>query len=397
METSRTLLIVDNEAETLKGYKEFLSPAKPSTARKSSRNKASDVNQNKNDEFKLLLAQNGEEAVQLVKAEMSTGKRVAAGFFDVKLGAGMDGLQTIQAVRALDNDIHCVVVTAYHDRTVDEIEGLFGQEFSNQWDYLNKPFTHGEIVQKARQMIAAWNYKKEIEFMHKELIRSERLAAVGQVARGVGHEFGNILLRIMGKADLSLTETDPAKIQENLKVILSASERAGVIVRNLQSMARTSKIGEMQPMSISIPLEEALSLVSHELVKASLKLEKSYTETPEVKIDKGGIGQVFLNLLINAIHATPKGGILKVVLEINQSPTGEKGVCCRVQDSGTGITPEVLPHIFEYAFTTKGDKGSGIGLAISKEIIESHGGRLSVVTTLGKGSEFSIWLPVLNS
>ena len=399
LEQNRTLLIVDDEPETLKGYADFLTPREAQAARKSSRAKADAAapssGPSPGERYTLLAAKSGEEAVELVKQELAAGRRVAAGFFDVKLEGGMDGLATIAAIKALDKDLHCVVVTAYHDRSVEEINQLFGEDFKDQWDYLNKPFTQGEIVQKARQMVAAWNRRRQVEAINAQLVRSERLAAVGQVARGVGHEFGNILLRIIGKTDLALMEKDVTKIHDHLKVVMTAAERAGTIVRNLQSFSKAEP--RMQSAPLSAPLEESLSLVNHELVKASVKLEKKFSETPPVKIDAGGLSQVFLNLFINAAFAMSKGGTLTVTLE--QAPGPEpggsaKGVVARIADTGTGIPPEVLPRIFDFAYTTKGDRGSGLGLSVSREIVEAHGGKIWVKTELGKGTEFAVWLPL---
>jgi signal transduction histidine kinase len=395
MDENRTLLIVDDEPETLKGYEAFLTPSSGSSPRKSSRGGApSSADPSAGpalEAYRLLLASSGEQAIELVKKELAAGNRVAAGFFDVKLGTGIDGLTTIQEIRKLDCDIHSVVVTAYHDRTVEEINRLFGEEFKDQWDYLNKPFTQGEIIQKARQMTAAWNRRRQIEQMHQQLVRSERLAAVGQVARGIGHEFGNILLRIMGKTDIALMEKDAAKIHDHLKVVMTAAERAGVIVRNLQSFSKAEP--SYTHAAVTVPLDESISLISHELVKATVTLDKKYAPTPNLRIDSGALAQVFLNILINAIHATPKGGKITVTAATQTNEKGAAGVVVKIADTGCGIPADVLKRIFEYAFTTKGDRGSGLGLSISKEIVESHGGTIAVQTELGKGTEFAIWIP----
>lgn len=396
MAENRTLLIVDDESETLKGYSEFLSPRQTTPPRRSSRRSESSAEDSSApapaENYQLLLASTGEQAVELVRSELAKGGRVAAGFFDVKLGPGMDGLSAIREIRKLDADIHCVVVTAYHDRTVDEINQLFGDDFKDQWDYLNKPFTQGEIIQKARQMVGAWNRRRQIEAMTDQLIRSERLAAVGQVARGIGHEFGNILLRVMGKTDLALIEKDVGKIHDHLKVVMSAAERAGVIIRNLQSFSRAEP--SLKMLDPGLALKESLSLINHELVKHSVKLVNQTQPLPAVRIDQGGLAQVFLNLMINAIHAMPKGGTITVSSAESTLVPGKKGVQITVADTGTGIPPEVLPKIFEFAFTTKGDSGSGLGLSVSKEIVDSQGGKIFVKTESGRGTEFTIWLPL---
>jgi signal transduction histidine kinase len=395
MEENRTLLIVDDEVETLKGYQEFLTPKPVVPTRRSSRRlygTGPTENQPVSEEYRLLSAQSGEEALKIFEKELKQGNRIAAGFFDVKMGGGMDGLATIHAIKAMDKDIHCVVVTAYQDRSVEEINQIFGEDFKDQWDYLNKPFTQGEIVQKARQMVSAWNRKRHIESITQQLIRSERLASVGQVAKGVGHEFGNILQRIMGKVDLALLESDLSKVQEHLKVVLKASERAGVIVRNLQSFTKPEPVFQFE--SLTVPIEESLSLVGHELSKCSIEVEKDFQDTPKLKMDVGGIAQVLLNLFINASHAMAKGGKIKVTIEKPLDQDGKKWTCLKVTDTGSGIREDVLPRIFDFAYSTKGDGGSGLGLAVSKQIIEAHGGVISVKTEVGKGSEFSILLPI---
>lgn len=393
MEENRTLLIVDDEPETLKGYQEFLTPKETAAPRRTSRRLYGTGNTEvpKLENYNLLVASSGEEAIKIFENEMKQGRRVAAGFFDVKLEGGMDGLATIHAIKSMDKDIHCVVVTAYHDRTVEEINQLFGEDFKDQWDYLNKPFTQGEIIQKARQMVAAWNRKRQLELMHAQLLRSERMTAIAQVARGIGHEFGNILLRIIGKTDLALMEESTERIKEHLKVIMTASERAGLIVRNLQSFSKAEP--RLQDAMLTESIDEALTLVNHELVKASVTADKKYDAVKKQKIDVGAMAQVFLNLFINATHAMPNGGKISIHVKEMASPENKPGAAAIVSDTGTGIPAEIMSRIFDFAFTTKGDRGSGLGLSVSKEIVEAHAGKISVTSEVGKGTQFTIWLP----
>lgn len=387
---NKRILVVDDEKDIVQAYIDFLAPA-VATAKKSSRSSATESTVA--NEYEILQANSGEQALEIVKKCLAENKHVAGGFFDVKMDGGMDGIQTIQEIWKLDPEMHCTIVTAYQDRTVQDIDLLFGPNHKDQWDYLTKPFMGGEIIQKARQMVAAWEKTRGLEdtleqlkATQAQLVYSERMAAIGQVARGVGHEFGNILQRIVGKADLLLNCTDLPKIHTDVGTIITAAERAAVIVRNLQSFSKTSSAkADVNLMNV---IADSLALIEHELKKYTVELVDKRQAVPVIKANNVELQQVLMNLMINAIHAMPQGGKLEVGCgESNGS------VLFWIKDTGVGIPPEIMPRIFEYAFTTKGDRGSGLGLSISKQIVEAHGGSILVKSEPGKGSIFTIKLP----
>ncbi|MBI3554944.1 MAG: hypothetical protein HY074_01620 [Deltaproteobacteria bacterium] len=395
-ESNNRIICVDDETNIVQAYVDFLAPAPVGTTKRSSRGQptASAAVDSATDEYVILRAHSGQEALTLMKGELAAGRHVAAGFFDVKMGGGLDGIQTIQEIWKLDPGMHCTIVTAYQDRSVQDIGNIFGPRFKDQWDYLSKPFTQGEIVQKARQMVAAWNRLKTLEeaiaqltATQKQLVQSERFAAIGQVARGVGHEFGNILQRIVGKSDLALHESDIAKVHAHVNVLIAAAESAAVIVRNLQAFSRTASA--RSKIELSKVIKDTLALVSHEFVTHSVTCVDQTSVCASVTANAGELQQVFMNLLINSLHATPKGG----KIEIGCRDDGDS-VLTWISDSGCGIPADVLPLIFDYAFTTKGDKGSGLGLSISRQLIESNGGKISVQSAVGTGTKFEIRLPV---
>lgn len=383
---NRRILVVDDEKDIVQAYLDLLNPAPTGAAKVSSRRAAAAPTTAKGDEYEILTANSGEEAIVMMKMEYAAGNRIVGGFFDVKLEGGMDGLQLIKELWAIDPDLLCTVVTAYHDRTVDDIDQLFGEKFKDQWDYLNKPFTQAEIVQKARQMVASWNRKEQLKQTQGKLIENERMAAIGQIARSIGHEFGNILLAIVGNADLATNPNNPEKTRDRLKIIIQAAERANIIVRNLSTFSKGST--ERVPTDPGQLISSAVSLLSHEAKKNNVTLVTSLQPTPQVKVSASEIEQVLLNLVINGMHSMEKGGSVELGCEASGNQ-----VLIWVKDSGTGIAPEVLPHIFEYAYTTKGKHGSGLGLAISKQIVEAHQGTLEVTTSVGAGSTFTLRLP----
>jgi signal transduction histidine kinase len=397
---NRRLLILDDEPGVLDAYRIIFTPqtAAPMIASSRSRSGSAAVAAapvTAPEAFEVSYLSTGEEALALIEKSLNDQQPLVGGFFDVKLGRGIDGIETIRRAKDLDPNLLCVMVTAYQDRNLDEITRLFGAEFADRWDFLTKPFSHNEILQKARNLCQNWDrrkrekeYLEQIQSQQEQLIRAERLAAMGGLARGIGHEFGNILLRIIGLGEIALQKNTPDDLRNALKVIVTAAERAGVIVRNLQGLVRMETKREL--CDVHGPLREALPLVEHELKKGQIQLVEQFDATlPPVLINRVEIGQVFLNLIINAIHAMEGNpGTLKI-----QTHAEANGVMIDISDTGCGIPPENRDKIFEPLFTTKGQKGTGIGLSVTRKIITNHSGRVSVDSTVGKGTTFHLWLP----
>lgn len=395
---NQRILVVDDEPGILDAYRIILAPAATAPARvASSRRAASTAAQVELafPVFEVTYASTGEAALLEVEKALKEGRPFAGGFFDVKLGSGIDGIETIRRIKDLDPSLLCCMVTAYQDRNLDEINKIFGDEYSDRWDFLTKPFAHNEIQQKARGLVSNWDrrkrekeYLEQIQAQQDQLVRSERLAAIGGLARGIGHEFGNILHRLMGIAELALQRKDPEEMKSSLELIASGAERAGVIVRNLQSLVKMQS--KRENLNLYEPLKECLSLIDHELKKSSVKVVENWEGTlPRVLGNKVEIGQVFLNLMINAMHAMePKGGTLSI-----DSFVLEGKVCVRLSDTGSGIDAADLPKIFEPLFTTKGDKGTGIGLSVARKIMVNHSGDIRVETEKGKGTSFTLVFP----
>ncbi len=241
------------------------------------------------------------------------------------------------------------------------------------------------------ELSRAFNSMSEsLELLQKQLVESERHAAIGQVARGVGHEFGNILMRVFGKIDLALLDTQEETTKAHLTTALNAIERAKIILANLKSYSKTTE-AKVEKISLETVFDQMLTLIHHELKTGNIRVTKEYKPSPEIMGDTVAIGQVFLNLLINAKQAMSQGGDLMIRIQPSEDL---KTVIVMVKDSGTGIPPEVLPKIFETAFSTKGDQGSGLGLSISKSIIEKQGGSITVESKPGEGAQFTLHFSV---
>jgi len=398
------LIVLDDEPGILDAYRFILSPITPQQGVRSSRrggNTAAAVAPvAKAEPFEVTYAQTGEQTLELIAKGIEEGHPFVGGFFDVKLGPGMDGIETIRRAQKLDPNILCVIVTAYQDRNIDEINHIFGERFADQWDFLTKPFNRGEILQKARNLVSNWERRDrerrhltQIEAQQEMMVRQERLAAIGTLARGIGHEFGNILLRIIGRAHVAAMKADPKEMHDSLKLISQSAERAGVIVRNLQSLVRMES--KRENGEIRAPLQECLDLMDHELKRVPVEVVLQFPENlPGVRFNRVEMGQVFLNLIINASHALEKTNEAKLTFTARAA---DGGVTLDIADNGTGIEEENLDKIWDPLFTTKGERGSGIGLSVSRKIVENHGGKISVKSQVGKGTTFQIWLPLAKS
>ncbi len=393
---SHRILIVDDEKEILQAYRDILTPAASVAVLKSSRGKAQTEVQAISP-FTIVTVSNGEDAVEHVKKAVAEGQPFAMGFFDVLLNAGIDGIETVKQIHQIDPQMYAVLVTAYQDRHVNSIQQVFGVEFEDRWDYLNKPFSSGEILQKARSMVSMWNIRQKhiaqqnhLDEMKSQLSANEKSLTVAAVARSVGHEFGNILLQIMGRADLSRNGA-AEEMKKALETILVASEHAGQVLQRFKNLSNPKKESrEKQPLDIALPIKDTLMMMEHELKRKAVKVKLNIDGLPPVLGDHSALVQVFMNLVINAVHAIESDGEIEF-----EGKVFERNLQITVRDSGAGIKPEHVDSVFEAFFTTKGSFGTGLGLCVCKEVIEiSHGGSITVSNHPKGGAEFKILIPL---
>jgi len=249
---------------------------------------------------------------------------------------------------------------------------------------------------------------EQLEEAQAQLIQSEKLSAIGQLAAGVAHELNNPLGGILGYAQFTLEklrknnpEDDPPKeIQGYLRYVGDIeiqARRCKTIVQNLLRFSRTSRAVEFEEIDINRSLEETISFVEHQFRINQMELVTDLTlDLPLVRGNAGQLQQVFTNLIINAMHASEKGSVVSILSRYSPA-LGEFGgtVELSIADTGHGIPKEDLKKIFEPFFTTKEvGKGTGLGLSVSYGIVKDHGGEISVKSELGEGTTFTIVLPV---
>lgn len=241
-----------------------------------------------------------------------------------------------------------------------------------------------------------YSLEEQVVLLKEQLAHAQKLTCLGELASTTSHEFNNVLTTIINYAKLGLRHKDVETRDKAFTKILSASKRAAKITGSILGMARRRTRG-FEPTDVKQLLEESLLLLERELNKYRIAVEKYFHDVPAAMVNAGQIQQVLLNLLINARQAMPNGG--RVILKLDVDDSGEM-VELTVRDTGTGIAAENLPRIFDSYFSTKngpdasGKGGSGLGLAMCREIIESHRGRILVKSTPGKGTAFILKLPV---
>jgi signal transduction histidine kinase len=239
--------------------------------------------------------------------------------------------------------------------------------------------------------------QQQIEVLKQQLAQAQRLTAVGELASTTTHEFNNVLTTIINYAKMGQRHKDAATRDKCLDKILAAGNRAARITNTILGMARNRSSG-MEPTDLTQMVEDTLMLLEREMNKYRVTVEKYFQPIPQAFVNGNQIQQVFLNLLINARQAMPSGGriAIKLLLDVENDM-----VDLVVRDNGSGIPPEVLPKIFDSFFTTKkgpdasGKGGTGLGLSMCREIIESHHGRIRVESTVGKGTAFTLKLPTV--
>ncbi len=229
----------------------------------------------------------------------------------------------------------------------------------------------------------------------EQLLRSEKLSALGELIAGVAHELNNPLTSILGYTGLSLEwlgDSHP-KVSKKLETVLGEAQRATRIVQNLLSFARARK-SERQLTQINEIIENIVTLRRYDLRSNRIELITELDpDLPKTMVDPDQIQQVLLNLVNNSAQAMKDSGLRQITMG---SSSDDKSIDFWVKDTGCGIPAGVTPRIFEPFFTTKGDDlGNGLGLSISSGIIKEHGGEILLESEEGKGTTMTIRLPII--
>ena len=247
--------------------------------------------------------------------------------------------------------------------------------------------THDEIGDLA----AAFNQMtRDLKESRDQLIQAERLATAGKMSASFAHEIRNPLssMRMLAQMLMQKPEMLGEKYQQSVRYILEEIERIDTIVKGLMDFARPASL-DLKQQPIAPVLQAVLSLMEANFAHHKIQLVLNLSlETPEIQFDSDKLKQAFMNVVLNAMEAMPQGGVLQV-----STFTEKDSVCIKVKDTGIGIPAEDLEHLFEPFFTKK-TRGTGLGLANVKRILEEHGGTVEIDSTPDEGTTVLIGLPV---
>ena len=249
------------------------------------------------------------------------------------------------------------------------------------------------VVEDITERKRAEEEKKQLQ---AQLIHSAKMAGIGTLSSGIAHEFNNLLQIMSGYVQFAEKTKKPEDIKEAFDIVLSTTDRASKIIQDLLTFSRTEET-KRELCSIKEPLESVLFLTEDQLKKNNIMVVREYGRTSQIKVNKGKMQQVFLNVVTNARDAMlPRGGRLEIGIR------QEKGqVKISFHDTGKGVRKEDLGRVFEPFYTTKGAvggsetiAGTGLGLSVSYGIVKRHGGVIEVESKGRKGTTFTIKLPV---
>jgi two-component system NtrC family sensor kinase len=284
-------------------------------------------------------------------------------------------------VLSVDNQISDLVFTDEHQYLLSTLA-----------DYAAVSIENATLYEELREKM------RDLEVSQQELVQSSKLAAIGTLAAGVAHEFNNLLAAISGHTELALISDEMDEIKRSLQVVVDTVDRAKGITSNLLTFARRRE-PRMEKADVREAVESPLTLLERDLQKSGIEVVRKFSEVPPIVCDSGQISQVCLNMLTNARDAMiDKGGILTVEI-------GRDGddVLIGFSDTGTGIKDGILEKLFEPFVTSKGAlgggtiAGTGLGLSVAHGIVTSHGGTIDVDTESGRGSTFTVRLPISGS
>ncbi len=434
------ILIVDDNQDIHKDFKTILNPPQPGEVEQleaeifGQKLASSRLEYN----YELHFASQGQEALELVRRSIDHCEPFQLAFVDIRMPPGWDGVETIEQLWAVDEHLQVVLCSAYSDYSWEKINTRL--QHTQNLLYLKKPFDISEVAQMASTMTRKWmmtkaalakqseletivqkrteelhrinqRLKAEVEArreLSKQLIRAQKMEAIGTLAAGVAHDLNNILSGIVSYPELvmlSMRPQDPNYAK--LELIQQTGLKAAAIVQDMLTLSRRA-VSQQEEVDLGVVVDDYLK--SPEWVKIKNLYTHINIETDisaglsRVIGAKSQIAKSLMNLVSNAAEAMPKAGTITISTKECTLDKGHDGyelipagkyVLLSVADTGDGIENKDLEHIFEPFYTKKvmGRSGTGLGLAVVWGVVHDHEGYLDITSTPGVGTHIDLYFP----
>ncbi|MFQ5356412.1 MAG: sensor histidine kinase, partial [Mariprofundaceae bacterium] len=272
-------------------------------------------------------------------------------------------------------------------QTGDEIEDLAG-DFEKMRVQLRQHIESLEekVEERTRELVES---QAEKERVLERLVQTEKVAAIGTMASGIGHEINNPLYVISSIAEAICDEKNISACNGYGRDILRYSKDIAAIVKNLSGYTRPASRHELKEVDVHEKLAEAVSMAELSRLDDHIEIRQNLAPVPKISAQPEEVQQVFFNIIRNGIQAMPDKGILEITTALEEGL-----VCIQITDSGHGIKEENLGKIFDPFFTTRGpDEGEGLGMYIVQKIVNQYGGTITLESKEGKGTTFIIRFP----
>ena len=422
---SRRLLVVDDKLEIHDDFAKILGPLpEPDGLDQEEAALFGETPSAPRAAFELDFADRGELGLELVRRSIAADSPYALAFVDVRMPTGWDGIRTVGELWTVDPRIQIVLCTAYSDYSWDDITARLG--VGTDFLILKKPFEVIEVRQIAHALTQKWGLlqekKRHLDQLELEVTRrtaelaqanarlqeemassarlekerrhAQKLEALGRLAAGVGHEINNPLTFISGNLVFCREELDRlatscpdvsfAPMSDAIDDAASGAERIRRIVGEIKQFSRTSEAA-LGPVDVRASVRAAHRLVDS-MVRHRASFIQRFDALPNVIGEQSQLEQVLVNLFMNAAHALPvESAATNEIVVAARASDGD--VILEVQDNGVGIAEENLERVFDPFFTTREvGEGSGLGLSISRGIVERFGGRIEIESQVGRGT-----------
>ncbi|MEJ5376757.1 MAG: response regulator [bacterium] len=327
---------------------------------------------------------------------------------------GMDGIELLKNIKALDQEAEVVVITGHGD-----MESAIAVLREGASDFITKPIREEALLlalQRAEKKIQTTEllkqytsgleekvaqYRRELEMAQEELLRQERLATIGETVAGLAHYIKNILNALRGgayKVNSALAKADWPLLQEGWNMVQRNMERISQLALDLLDFSK-QRVPEKSPCNPVELVSEVVRILQPTAEEQGIKVISRLEEVGEAYWDRKGIHRVLLNLGTNALDACrfhpdrAREFCIEFHLALERRAPGEQRILLQVSDNGCGMDQEAKERVFSRFFSTKGGQGTGLGLLLARKIVEEHGGSISFETQEGQGTTFQVLLP----